>query len=465
MRLDGYVRVSRVGGRDGEGYISPDVQREAIKGYAKELGGRVVAWHDDQDFSGGTVERPGFQECLERLRAGRSDGVVVMRIDRFARSTADGYRIVKEIIERGQVFASCHERLDPSTPEGKFMLRAFFSNGELFIDQKKADWTTAKARAIARGVHIGPTPMGYRKAKSMPLVPHPIHAAGITALFDHAREGDGDSALARWMTARYPGEGRGPWNASEIRRWLRNRVYLGEVRYGSLVNTNAHPPLTDVQTWQAAQKAPGQHRSPHSTFLLSGLIRCANCRYSMTGFTYGGAKQDTPVYRCGRARGGGCDAASVITARPLEEYVLSLTDAAVESIGAVDGPDLAAIDKAWAEASAELQAFAADTEARRLLGDEGWRGALTVRVENERAKAERREVAFRDRMLSDVAVRELEPGQLRALLDGMIEVIFVRRQPRGAKVQDRALVLWVGEQTIDLPSPRRRGPFAPFRWE
>jgi hypothetical protein len=50
--------VSRVGGREGEGYISPDVQRESIEAYASELGGSIAAWHDDQDFSGGNTERP-----------------------------------------------------------------------------------------------------------------------------------------------------------------------------------------------------------------------------------------------------------------------------------------------------------------------------------------------------------------------------------------------------------------------
>jgi hypothetical protein len=34
MRMDGYVRVSRVNGREGEGYISPRVQEEKIRQWA-----------------------------------------------------------------------------------------------------------------------------------------------------------------------------------------------------------------------------------------------------------------------------------------------------------------------------------------------------------------------------------------------------------------------------------------------
>jgi len=89
LKLDGYIRVSRVGGRQGEGYISPKVQREAIEKYAAELDGEIVAWHQDEDYSGGNTDRPDFQAALERLRDGASDGIVVMAIDRFARSVAD----------------------------------------------------------------------------------------------------------------------------------------------------------------------------------------------------------------------------------------------------------------------------------------------------------------------------------------------------------------------------------------
>jgi site-specific DNA recombinase len=187
VRLDGYIRVSRVGGREGEGYISPPVQREAIEAYAGDLGGEIVAWHDDQDYSGGNVERPGFQRVLERLREGQTDGIVVMRIDRFARSVADGAAIVRAITDRDQVFASCHERIDPRTPEGKYMLNSFLANAELFLDQGKASWFTAKARAVARGAHIGPTPIGYRRIpkgqeRSGCLLPHPVYGSAITDL-------------------------------------------------------------------------------------------------------------------------------------------------------------------------------------------------------------------------------------------------------------------------------------------
>src|SRR6476660_2172296 len=57
MEMDGYIRVSRRGGREGESYISPKVQREQIKGYAKLYGFTIARWHEDEDVSGGTLVR------------------------------------------------------------------------------------------------------------------------------------------------------------------------------------------------------------------------------------------------------------------------------------------------------------------------------------------------------------------------------------------------------------------------
>jgi site-specific DNA recombinase len=473
LRLDAYVRVSRVGGRAGEGYIAPGVQREAIEGYAGDLGGEIVAWHDDQDYSGGNIERPGFQQVLERLRAGETDGIVVMRIDRFARSVADGAAIVRDIIDRGQVFASCHERIDPRTPEGKYMLISFLANAELFLDQAKAGWNTAKARAVARGAHIGPTPIGYQRIPkgqegSGRLLPHPIYGPAMSDLFARAATGEhGDSALARWMTDRAPRESGALWQPSEIRRWLKNTVYLGTVSYGELVNPDAHEPLTDQETWEACQRKPGKQRRPHSRFLLSGLIRCANCRYAMGGQTHGGASGGTPVYRDNGRR---CSQPSVITAWMLDDYIRGLVLDRVRGLeleAAGNGVDLAAAEREYAEAEAELQAFAADVNARRVLGEAGWQDGLSARANERDTKREARNRAFMESRLVAVAqdVETLDNDALRDLLGGMIRHVFVRRRPRGAEVDDRVLVIWSDDpRAIDVPGPHRPGPFEPVRW-
>jgi len=484
--------VSRVGGREGEGYISPDVQRDAINAYAAQMGGVIVAWHDDQDFSGGNTERPGFQAMLNRLEERETDGIVVMSIDRFARSTADGSRIVKEIVERDQVFASCHERIDPRTDEGRYMLRSFLSNAELFLDQVGTRWKTAKGRAIARGAHIGPTPTGYLKVKPIPLkpkhispvdsaaiggptepgllVPSPTHGNAMTKLFEMgATRSHSDVALARWMTNEAPREGGAAWNPSEVRRWFANRTYLGEVRYGDMVNQTAHTPLTDEKTWQRCQRAPGEARLIASDYLLKGLVRCAACRYAMGG--HGAA------YRCHRA-GRGCPAPASINAVRVENYVITMLTAHQQGLllaqSETDDSGVEAIAR-FDEAALEVKKFVADTEARKLLGDAAWQEGLRVRVAEEESRRPARDEALAKEeatQLALVSAADLdrkdpkERHALRDLLTGMVRHVFVRRADHMAPASERALVVWSDDlRAIALPSKQTgAGPFEPIRW-
>ena len=50
-QMDGYVRVSRRMGREGPGYISPEVQREAIQRWADYRGVTIPVWETDEDES------------------------------------------------------------------------------------------------------------------------------------------------------------------------------------------------------------------------------------------------------------------------------------------------------------------------------------------------------------------------------------------------------------------------------
>ena len=47
MRLDGYVRVSRVAGRSGDAFISPGEQKERVRAWAKSQGHSIAKWHED----------------------------------------------------------------------------------------------------------------------------------------------------------------------------------------------------------------------------------------------------------------------------------------------------------------------------------------------------------------------------------------------------------------------------------
>ena len=68
---DGYVRVSRRGGREGESFISPEVQSKKIADWAKLHDVEIVQRREEIDQSGAKLQRPMFQEALAPLRPGR----------------------------------------------------------------------------------------------------------------------------------------------------------------------------------------------------------------------------------------------------------------------------------------------------------------------------------------------------------------------------------------------------------
>lgn len=63
---DGYIRVSRRGGREGESFISPDVQRQKIAAWAELHDVEILQWWEEIDHSGAKRDRPMFQQARER---------------------------------------------------------------------------------------------------------------------------------------------------------------------------------------------------------------------------------------------------------------------------------------------------------------------------------------------------------------------------------------------------------------
>jgi DNA invertase Pin-like site-specific DNA recombinase len=122
--FDGYIRVSRVGDRSGESYISPTTQEKAIRDWAQRRGERLEFNPPEENVSGGTMDRPILNAIMERIRRGESKGIVVYRLDRFARTLIGGYTALSELVEHGGEFASASEpQFDFTMPQGRLFLQ------------------------------------------------------------------------------------------------------------------------------------------------------------------------------------------------------------------------------------------------------------------------------------------------------------------------------------------------------
>ena len=464
LQLDAYIRVSKVGGRAGESFISPTVQRERIESWA-QAHGHTLMWHEpEMDVSGGTMSRPVFDRIMERVRSGESDGVIVAKLDRFARTLVGALGTLEEFERRGAVLVSVADNIDLSTPMGKAFLRILLVFAELERDRISESWKTATSNAVARGIHIAKfTPVGYERSPDKRLVPNG-EAPAIREAFLMRAAHKSLMEIARRLDQSAPRPGEGRWTRSMVDRILKNRVYRGEAYRGENVNADAHPPIVSIAEWQATNLAPvraiarGKRQS-----LLGGFVRCAGCRYLLAPHRLEAIDEKAggraPVYRCrGTHVAGACTAPASINGRKLEQYVEGLwrTQMAEEALTVQhDSEALQGATEKLSEAEAELAAFAADVTLRRVLGS-GYHAAIEAR-----ASAVNQAQAELQRALAPVSgsdaiesYDDLPIEDRRRILGSSIDSVIVTRDDARVPIEERVTILWRGEAPEDLP---RRG--------
>lgn len=120
--------------------------------------------------SGAKTDRPILKECLAYLRKG--DVLVVTKLDRLARSLKDLIEIVEKLDkEMGVGFISVNDKIDTSTPQGKFFFHVFGAVAEferdLIRERTNAGLKAAKARGRIGGRKRKMTPAKIEAAKEL----------------------------------------------------------------------------------------------------------------------------------------------------------------------------------------------------------------------------------------------------------------------------------------------------------
>jgi DNA invertase Pin-like site-specific DNA recombinase len=122
--------VSQVGGRRGDRFISPAVQRDVIGAWAKAHGARVLEIFEELDQSGRRADRPLLEKALRRVESGISQGIVVAKVTRFGRSLLSGIAAIERINAAGGRFVAVENDLDTSTDTGRLVLHILLALAE-----------------------------------------------------------------------------------------------------------------------------------------------------------------------------------------------------------------------------------------------------------------------------------------------------------------------------------------------
>lgn len=357
-RAVGVVRVSRVGTRDGERFVSPHEQADRIRAVSEREGLQLLDVIEELDVSGGTAlaKRHGLRRAVEMVEAGEASVVVVAFFDRLVRSLAVQAEVVERIeqaggrilaVDVGEVRADTASHWLSST-----LLGAVAEYQRRSTSERTAD---AKRRAVARGVPPFPNvPPGYRRREDGSLEPHPEQARAVADAF--RLRADGATVMEVREHLRQHGIERSFHGTTAL---LQSRIVLGELHFGDLVNTEAHPPLVDVRTWSAVQKMRSPRgRRPKSERLLArlGVLRCGTCGARMVvGTTKQGGKVHS-FYRC--PPNADCPRRVTISAEVAERTVV---DAVKELLAGMTGT--ASMGEGISEAERKLDACEQELEA------------------------------------------------------------------------------------------------------
>ena len=490
LKLLAYGRVSDVRGREGPSFISPEDQMERIRGYATAYSHTILEEGLEWDISGGVMQRPVFDRFLQAVRDGQAHGIIVAKLDRFARSSSGALAAIEEIEKTDGVLISVSEQIDSSTA-GKFLRTILFAAAQWERERIGEAWKSARSHAVERGIHVSRhVPPGYERLpksgdadSDRRLVPHPEHAQTMMTAYTMAARGDSYSRIATYLNNRsLPVGGKdGTWTAGRIKRLLANRVYLGEARSGEgNVKSDAHKPLVQELTWNMAQRrSMAPPLTEKSETLLGGLCRCASCSFAMKSQQARGSS--VAIYRCPtQSLHGRCPAPSTVSLERLEGHVIEqfLAHAGEATGTPTEDGDTEAMAEAI-EAERSYRSALLDTELRRQIGDtdhaqmvaglhRAWQDALP------RVKPGRQAPGGSDgtgsAKLSDLVAELQRRGDTQGLRDLMaaeIQAVFVRPAESRSKklpISDRVRIVWQDEEPLELPRRGQRFEPRAFAW-
>lgn len=100
----------------------------------------------EEKFTGTKTDRPQLNELISVLKEG--DTLIVTKLDRFARTTADGIKTVKELFERNVKVHILNMGLIENTPTGRLILNVMLSFAEFERDMIVE--RTQEGRALAK---------------------------------------------------------------------------------------------------------------------------------------------------------------------------------------------------------------------------------------------------------------------------------------------------------------------------
>ncbi|CUU53609.1 Site-specific DNA recombinase [Parafrankia irregularis] len=224
MRVIAYIRVSTEKQLDGYGL---DVQRDAVRAWARTNGHRLVLIFTEEGVSGKLEERPALAEALRALKDGQADGIVVPKLDRLARDLVVQEQLIAEVWRMGAtVFSAVASEADylvddPADPSRKLIRQVLGAVSEYERAMIALRLRSGRARKAASGGYAYGAPAYGQKAVDKELTEDTREQDALARMIELADDGKS----LREICAELEKEGHRPkrgdrWHPTTVNRCL-----------------------------------------------------------------------------------------------------------------------------------------------------------------------------------------------------------------------------------------------------
>ena len=329
-----YTRVSTAMQIDG---YSLDAQKSRMKAFADYNGYEIVGEYEDAGKSGKSIEgRLQFNQMMEDIKSGKDSVsyVLVFKLSRFGRNAADVLSTL-QIMQDFRVNLICVEDgIDSSKDAGKLMISVLSAVAEIERENIRVQTMEGRIQKAREGKWNGGfAPYGYKLVNGE-LIINEEEAEAIRVIFDqYVNTNTGANGIAKYLEDHgihkiIRQNGKTPlFDASLIRKILKNPVYCGKIAYGRrkmekihgtrndyhlveqdnyLLVDGVHEPIVSEELWQSAQvkllaQAKKYERINNGkdtkVHLLSGIVKCPVCGAGMYGNKSVKHKKDGTKYK------------------------------------------------------------------------------------------------------------------------------------------------------------------------
>ncbi len=361
-----YERLSRDDNLEGESY-SIGNQKKLLTKVAKEKGYTNLVHFLDDGISGVTMDRPGFNDMMEQLAAGKAAAVFVKDLSRLGRNYIEVGRLTEEFFPEHDIrLVAVSDNIDTAEGENELAPIRNLFNEWYARDISKKRRISNKIKGNA-GEPMGPPPYGYKKDPDDPKrwIVDEEAAQVVRRVFRMTLDGYGTEQIAtifseekiltpiaywREKGVNRPGKSklRGPymWNSSTVTHILSLQEYCGDIlnfktysksyknkkrlandRENWVIFQDVHEPIIERAVFEQVQQKRGKIRKRRThegeRNMFSGLLVCADCGHNLH-FHFNQGNPDIKYFNCSNYKGnrGTCTSTHYVRVDFLEQVVL-----------------------------------------------------------------------------------------------------------------------------------------------